>query len=264
MVAMKNWKESVRRISTRAAWCATAVVLSSLALCPAQMPSNPQLAEKKLNARVDALLRQMTLQEKIGQLTQYSAGAPTGPGTGRDDEMTMVARGEVGSLLNAGGAEKANRYQHIAVEKTRLHIPLIFGYDVIHGEHTIFPVPLGLAASFDPDLVQASARMAAEEARADGIQWVFSPMVDISRDARWGRIVESNGGDPFLGSAMARAYVRGYQQDDLGKPTSVAVSVKHFAAYGAPVAGRDYNAVDMSELTLRQVYLPPYHAAVDA
>jgi beta-glucosidase len=264
MDAMKNGNESTIRSTWKAVFCCTALMLSSVSFCPAQTPSNAQLAEKKLNVRVDALLRQMTLQEKIGQLTQYSAGAPTGPGTGRDDEATMVAKGEVGSLLNAVGAEKANRYQHIAMEKTRLHIPLIFGYDVIHGQHTTFPVPLALAATFDPELVQATTRMAAEEARADGIEWVFSPMVDIARDARWGRIVESNGADPYLGSAMARAYVRGYQQDDLSKPTSVAVSVKHFAAYGAPVAGRDYNAVDMSELTLRQVYLPPYHAAVEA
>ncbi len=265
MVAMKNQAESRSSFFLRAMLACTLLTASSCLFVYGQVsPSNAQLADKKLNSRVDALLRQMTLQEKIGQLTQYSAGAATGPGTGREDEATMVAKGEVGSLLNAVGAEKTNHYQHIAVEKSRLHIPLIFGYDVIHGQHTTFPVPLGLAASFDPEMVEAAARMAAGEARADGVQWVFSPMVDISRDARWGRIVESNGGDPYLSSALARAYVKGYQQDDLGKPTSVAVSVKHFAAYGAPVAGRDYNAVDMSELTLRQVYLAPYHAAVEA
>ncbi len=206
----------------------------------------------------------MTLREKVGQLAQYSAGTATGPGTGREDFDTMITKGEVGSLLNVTEAAKANRYQHLAVEKTRLHIPLLFGYDVVHGDHTTFPVPLGLAASFDPALVEQTARMAATEARADGVNWVFSPMVDIARDARWGRIVESAGEDPYLGSAIARAYVHGYQGDDLSSPDAVAACVKHFAAYGAPVAGRDYNAVDMSELTLRQVYLPPYKAGIDA
>jgi beta-glucosidase len=225
---------------------------------------NPQLADPALNARVDQLLSRMTLAEKVGQLAQYSAGTPTGPGTGREDYADMVAKGQVGSLLNVTSAAAANRYQRIAVEKSRLHIPLLFGYDVIHGDRTTFPVPLALAASFNPDLVQQTARMAAAEARADGVNWVFSPMVDIARDARWGRIVESAGESPALGNALAAAYIRGYQQNDLGKPDSVAACVKHFAAYGAPIAGRDYNAVDMSEITLRQTYLPPYRAAVDA
>lgn len=229
------------------------------------MPSsNPQLADKKLNARVDALLGKMTLEEKIGQMVQYSAGAPTGPSTGRQDYKTMVAAGEVGSLLNVNDAKTANMYQKIAVEKSRLHIPLIYGLDVIHGYRTIFPVPLGMAASFDPVLVQSTARMAAEEASADGIRWVFSPMVDIARDARWGRIVEGAGEDPYLGAAFARAYVHGYQGESLSNPDSVAACVKHFAAYGAVIAGREYNAVDMSDVMLRQVYLPPYQAAIDA
>ena len=176
----------------------------------------------------------------------------------------MIAAGEVGALLNVIDAKKANQFQHIAVEKSRLHIPLMYGFDSIHGYRTIFPVPLGLASSFDPALVEATARMAAQEASADGIRWVFSPMVDIARDARWGRIVEGSGESPFLGSAMARAYVRGYQGTSLSNPDSVAACVKHFAAYGAAIAGRDYNAVDMSDLMLRQVYLPPYQAAVDA
>ena len=176
----------------------------------------------------------------------------------------MIAAGQVGALLNVADAKKANEFQHIAVEKSRLHIPLMYGFDSIHGYRTIFPVPLGLASSFDPALVEATARMAAQEASADGIRWVFSPMVDIARDARWGRIVEGSGESPFLGSALARAYVRGYQGTSLSNPDSVAACVKHFAAYGAAIAGRDYNAVDMSDLTLRQVYLPPYQAAVDA
>ena len=216
------------------------------------------------DARINALLQQMTLEEKLGQLTQFSSGILTGPGLQREGEEAMVRRGDIGSLLNVVDAAKANRLQHIAVDETRLHIPLIFGYDVIHGHRTIFPIPLGLAASFDPSLVEATARTAATEARADGIDWVFSPMVDISRDARWGRIAESAGESPWLSSTLARAYVRGYQGSSLSNPTSVATCVKHFAAYGAPVAGRDYNTVDMSETQLRQTYLAPYDAAVQA
>jgi beta-glucosidase len=243
--------------------CASIAILS-LTLCAAQAPSNSQLAGKDLNHRVEALLQKMTLEEKIGQLSQYGGGFLTGPNAEQVDISDLIARGEVGSLLNAVGAETANRYQHVAVDRSRLHIPLLLGDDVIHGDRTIFPVPLGLAASFDTELARATTRMAATEARADGINWVFSPMVDIARDARWGRIVESNGSDPFLSSALARAYVEGYQQGDLSQTDSVAACVKHYAAYGAPIAGRDYNAVDMSELTLRQVYLQPYHAAVEA
>ena len=225
---------------------------------------NPQLASKELNARVEALLKKMTLDEKVGQLAQFSAGFATGPGASNLKYDDLVAKGQVGSFLNVVGAEATNHYQHIAVEKTRLHIPLIFGLDVIHGHRTVFPAPLALAASWDPAVVETVARTSAVEARADGIAWVFSPMVDIARDPRWGRIVESAGEDPYLGSAMARAWVKGYQQDDLSRPDSVAVSVKHFAAYGAAIAGREYNAVDMSQTTLRQVYLEPYRAAVEA
>jgi beta-glucosidase len=225
---------------------------------------NPQLASKELNARVEALLKQMTLDEKIGQLVQFNVGNATGPNASNLKYEELAAKGLVGSFLNVVGAEATNQYQHIAVEKSRLHIPLIFGQDVIHGHRTTFPVPLAIAASWDPAAAELVARYGATEARADGIAWVFSPMVDIARDPRWGRIIESSGEDPYLGSVLARAWVKGYQQDDLSKPDSVAVSVKHFAAYGGAIAGRDYNAVDMSELTLRQVYLEPYHAAVEA
>lgn len=225
---------------------------------------NAQLASPALNDRVEALLKKMTLTEKIGQLTQYSAGALTGPGANRSDLEQLVAQGQVGSLFNVVGAGATNHFQRIAVEKSRLHIPLLFGYDVIHGQHTIFPVPLALSSTFDPGLVQEVSRCAADEASADGIRWVFSPMVDIARDARWGRITEGAGEDTFLGSVIGAAYVRGYQGDDLSKTNAVAACVKHFAAYGAPNAGREYNTVDMSELTLRQVYLPPYHAAINA
>ena len=225
---------------------------------------NAQLASKEVNARVEALLKQMTLEEKIGQTVQYSAGFATGPSASKLTYDELVARGQIGSMFNVVGAERTNHYQHIAMEKSRLHIPILFGLDVIHGHHTTFPVPLAVAASWDPEAAETVARVGAQEARADGIAWVFSPMVDIARDPRWGRIIESNGEDPYLSSALARAWVRGYQQDDLSRPDSVAACVKHFAAYGAAIAGRDYNAVDMSEQTLRQVYLQPYHAAVDA
>ena len=227
-------------------------------------PSNSQLASPEINRKVEALLKKMTLDEKIGQLSQFSAGFATGPGASNQHWDDLVAKGQVGSFLNVVGADATNHYQHIAMEKSRLHIPLIFGLDVIHGDRTVFPIPLAVAASFDPNAAETVAHTGGVEARADGIPWVFSPMVDIARDPRWGRIIESNGEDPYLGSAMARAWVRGYQQGDLSKPDSVAVSVKHFAAYGAAIAGRDYNATDMSEITLRQVYLKPYHAAVEA
>ncbi len=240
-----------------------AFFLFAVLLASAQRPvPNPQLAARPLNERVEALLKQMTLEEKLGQLAQFSAGFATGPGASNLRYDEMVAKGQVGSFLNVVGAEATNHYQHIAMERTRLHIPLIFGLDVIHGDHTVFPVPLAVAASWDPAAAELVAHTGAVEARADGIPWVFSPMVDIARDPRWGRIIESNGEDPYLGSVMARAWVRGYQQGDLSKPDSAAVSVKHFAAYGAAIAGRDYNATDMSEITLRQVYLEPYRAAV--
>lgn len=230
----------------------------------AAFAQNAQLASSENSARIESLLKQMTLEEKIGQTVQYSAGFATGPSASKLTYDELVAKGSIGSMLNVVGAERTNHYQHIAMEKSRLHIPIIFGLDVIHGHRTIFPVPLAIAATWDADAAETVARVSAQESRADGVDWVFSPMVDISRDARWGRIIESNGEDPFLSSALARAWVKGYQQGDLSKADSVAACVKHFAAYGAAIAGRDYNAVDMSELTLRQTYLTPYHAAVEA
>lgn len=231
---------------------------------PAPTHASAALSGKVLNDRVEALLAKMTLAEKIGQLSQYSVGTATGPGAGMEDFDALVAKGATGSLFNVPGAAKVNHFQHIAMEKSRLHIPLLIGQDIIHGDHTTFPVPLALAASFDPELVRQTAHMAATESRTDGINWVFSPMVDIARDARWGRIVESAGEDPYLGSALSAAYIHGYQGDSLTDTTSVAACVKHFAAYGAAIAGRDYNTTDMSQIMLRQVYLPPYKAAIDA
>jgi beta-glucosidase len=247
---------------------ALSLLLAGSGCLPAVAQSRPvpnaQLASQEVNARVEALMKQMTLDEKIGQLVQFSAGYASGPDASNLSYDELAARGQVGSMLNVVGAEKTNHYQHIAMEKSRLHIPILFGLDVIHGHRTTFPIPLAVAASWDPEAAETVAHVGAEEARADGIAWVFSPMVDIARDPRWGRIVESNGEDPYLSSAMARAWVNGYQQGDLSKPDSVAACVKHFAAYGAAIAGRDYNATDMSEITLRQVYLEPYRAAVDA
>ncbi len=233
------------------------------AAAPVITHPNTQLTGKELDSKVETLLASMTLAEKAGQLAQYTYGFATGPGTHRENYEVMLQKGEVGSLLNVNNAETANHFQHVAMEKSRLHIPLLFGLDVVHGDRTIFPVPLGMAASFDPALVEQTAHVAAVESRADGVNWVFSPMVDIARDARWGRMIEGAGEDPVLGSAMAKAYVRGYQGKDLSSPDAVAACVKHFAAYGAPVAGRDYNAVEMSEMQLRQTYLPTYKAAID-
>ncbi|PYT97021.1 MAG: beta-glucosidase [Acidobacteria bacterium] len=205
----------------------------------------------------------MTLEEKVGQLVQYSAGQPTGPGTGRTDYDDMIRKGEVGALFNITAAKQVNAFQHVAVEQSRLHIPLLFGLDVIHGFRTEFPIPLGLASSWNPELVEQTARVAAQEASASGIRWTFSPMVDIARDARWGRMTEGAGEDPYLGSAMARAYVRGYQGSRLDAPDSIAACAKHFVGYGAAEGGRDYNSVEISEHTLREFYLPPFHAAVE-
>jgi len=206
----------------------------------------------------------MTLEEKVGQLVQYSAGQPTGPGTGRTDYDDMIRKGEVGALFNITTARQVNAYQRIAVEQSRLHIPILFGLDVIHGFRTEFPIPLGLASSWDPDLIEQTARVAARETSASGIRWTFSPMVDIARDARWGRMTEGSGEDPFLGAAIARAYVRGYQGARLDASDSIAACPKHLVGYGAAEGGRDYNSVEISEHTLRQFYLPPFHAAIDA
>ena len=231
---------------------------------PEGSPGSSALSSPLLEARVSELLRKMTLEEKIGQLVQYSGGQPTGPGTGRTDYEDMIAKGQIGALFNIVTAKRTNAYQRIAVEESRLHIPLLFGLDVIHGLRTVFPIPLGLASTWDPTLVEHTARVAGREASAAGIRWTFSPMVDIARDARWGRMAEGAGEDPYVGAAMARAYVRGYQGARLDDPESIAACAKHFVAYGAAEGGRDYNTVELSERTLRQVYLPPFQAAVNA
>ncbi len=224
----------------------------------------PTLSDPATEQKIEALLHKMTLEEKVGQLVQYSAGQPTGPGTGRTEYNDMLQKGEIGALFNISTARETNAFQHVAVEKSRLHIPIVFGLDVIHGFRTEFPLPLGLASTWDPGLVQQTARVAAQESSATGVRWAFSPMIDIARDARWGRMAEGFGEDTYLDSAMARAFVLGYQGDHLNAPDSVAACPKHYVGYGAAEGGRDYNSTEISEHTLREFYLPPFHAAVDA
>lgn len=219
---------------------------------------------KTIDQKVDALLKQMTLEEKIGQLNQYNDDSKaTGPITVDNDKASQIRNGQVGSLLNCLGTERTRSWQKLAME-SRLKIPLLFGQDVIHGYKTTFPVPLGEAASWDLAAIQKAARIAAVEASASGIHWTFAPMVDIARDPRWGRVMEGAGEDPYLGSLIAKARVIGFQGEKLGGINAVMACVKHFAAYGAAVGGRDYNSVDMSERMLWEVYLPPFKAALDA
>ncbi|WP_213602534.1 beta-glucosidase BglX [Pseudoxanthomonas japonensis] len=236
-----------------------AVLLAAPAAAKPPVYATP--AEK---AFVDALMAKMTVEEKLGQLNQPAGvGNNTGPAamTGNEDQ---IRKGEIGTYLGTQGAVLTCRLQRIAVEQSRLGIPLMFGYDVIHGHRTVFPVPLGESASFDPVEVQHAARVAAIEASAHGIHWTYAPMVDIARDPRWGRVVEGAGEDPYLGSVLAAARVRGFQGDDLRKPDAVLATAKHFVAYGAAEGGRDYDVADISERTLHEVYLPPFKAAVDA
>ncbi len=218
----------------------------------------------KMDNFINGLMKKMTLEEKIGQLNLVTpGGAVTGAVVSKDVD-TKIRNGQVGGLFGITGPDKIRRAQEIAVKSSRLHIPLIFGLDVIHGHRTIFPIPLGLSASWDTSLIKSSARIAANEATADGLNWVFSPMVDIARDPRWGRIAEGAGEDPFLGSQIARAMVEGYQEGNLSKDNTVMACVKHYALYGAAEAGREYNTVDMSKVKMYNDYFPPYKAAVDA
>ncbi|MBS1597209.1 MAG: beta-glucosidase BglX [Bacteroidetes bacterium] len=221
--------------------------------------------DAKMNAFITNLMSKMTLEEKIGQLNLVTpGGAVTGSVVSKDVD-DKIRKGFVGGLFGiTTGPDKIRQAQDIAVKNSRLHIPLIFGLDVIHGHKTVFPIPLGLSCSWDTTLIERSARIAATEASADGIDWAYSPMVDIARDPRWGRIAEGAGEDPYLGSLVARAMVKGYQGNDLTKNDAVMACVKHFALYGAAEAGRDYNPSDMSRLRMYQFYLAPYKAAIDA
>lgn len=214
--------------------------------------------------RVDSVLNLMTIEEKIGQLNLPSAGAFVTGAVESSDIAKKIEQGKVGGLFNIKTVANIREMQEIAIEKSRLKIPLIFGMDVIHGYESVFPIPLGLSCSWDMDLIEKSARMAAQEASADGINWTFSPMVDISRDPRWGRISEGSGEDTYLGSEIAKAMVRGYQGNDLSANNTIMSCVKHYALYGASEAGRDYNTVDMSRQRMYNEYLPPYKAALDA
>jgi beta-glucosidase len=219
------------------------------------------LFSNQAKQKAEALLKQMTLDEKVGQLNEASGIVFPGFVDKKPDDL--IAQGGVGSILWQMNVPEINRLQHIAVDKSRLHIPILFGFDVIHGYRTVFPVPLAMASSWDPSVEEQAQHLAAEDARAAGIQWTFTPMVDIARDARWGRIVEGAGEDPYLGSAMARAQVRGFQGAKLG-PNSVMVTVKHFAGYGAADGGRDYDSVYVPEELMENVYLVPFHAAEQA
>lgn len=221
---------------------------------------------KTFTQRADSVLALMTLEEKVGQLVQYSGDWVTGAVQGRPSETSdeLLKKGKIGSFLNVVSSEKTMKLQKIAVEQSRLKIPLIFGLDVIHGYFSTFPVPIGEASSWNPSLVEKSARMQAIEASSAGIHWTFNPMVDIARDPRWGRVMEGSGEDPYLGSLMAVARVKGYQGNDLTANNTILACVKHYAAYGGAEGGRDYNTVDLSERNLREFYLPPYKAAVEA
>jgi beta-glucosidase len=215
-----------------------------------------------VEARVEALMSRLTLQEKLGQLQQLGGDADSG--RLRDGQGELVRKGRIGSLLDVRGARNVNEVQRIAVEESSAKVPILFGFDVLHGYRTVFPIPLGEACSWDPIAVEHATRIAAAEASAAGVRWVFAPMVDIARDPRWGRIAEGAGEDPYLGSVMARARVRGFQGDDFGAPDRVVACAKHWVAYGAAEAGREYNAAEVSERTLRTVYFPPFRAALDA
>ena len=235
-----------------------------IALLIASCASNNQLGEGQHDEQIDSLMALMTFEEKLGQLNLPSAGDINTGLAKSTGIVSKIKNGQVGGLFNIRGVEKIKATQKVAVEESRLGIPLLFGMDVIHGYRTVFPIPLGVACSWDMELIERSARIAANEATADGIAWTFSPMVDVSRDPRWGRISEGSGEDAYLGAEIAAAMVRGYQGDDLTSNNTMLSCVKHFALYGASEAGRDYGTVDMSRLRMYNEYLPPYKRAVDA
>jgi beta-glucosidase len=236
--------------------CTLLIASAQVFICTAQ--------RKTIDQKVDSVLKLMTLDEKIGQMNQYNGDwDATGPITKDGDKQNQIRKGMLGSMLNVTGVEHTRQLQEIAME-SRLKIPLLFGQDIIHGYRTIFPVPLAEASSWDTAAIWLSARIAATEAAAAGVHWTFAPMVDIARDPRWGRVMEGAGEDPYLGSVIAAARVKGFQGKGLGNVDALMACAKHFAAYGAAIGGRDYNSVDMSERTLWEIYLPPFKAAADA
>lgn len=243
------------------------ILLPLVVLLSCNAPQSPADANLKNDHRerfIDSLMKLMTIEEKIGQMTLFTSDWDvTGP-TMRSNYKEDIRSGKVGSIFNAFTVKYVRELQRIAVEETRMHIPLLFGYDVIHGHRTIFPIPLGESCSWDLEALEQSARIAAIEASAEGINWTFAPMVDIARDARWGRITEGAGEDTYLGVQIAKARVKGFQGTDLADSNTIVACAKHYAAYGAAQAGRDYHTVDISQQTLRDVYLPPFKACVDA
>ena len=241
-------------------WKAVLLLCCALAVPVKNLAGQP-VSKEEAHRKAEALLKQMTVDEKVGQLNQSSGIVM--PMLGSDKPDDLVKQGRVGSILWLIDVKEINRLQHIAVEKTRLHIPVLFAFDVIHGYRTVFPVPLAMASSWDPSVEEQAQRLAGQDARAAGIDWTFTPMVDIARDARWGRIVEGAGEDPYLGAAMARAQVKGFQGETVG-PDSVLVCVKHFAGYGAAEGGRDYDSSYVPEELMENVYLVPFHAAEEA
>jgi len=239
-------------------------VISALILPPAVAMTQTNSGDARMDAFVKQLMAKMTLDEKIGQLNLVTSGrALTGSVVNKGVEEG-IKKGEIGGIFGVYGTDYIGKAQELAVKNSRLHIPLIFGLDVIHGHRTIFPIPLGMSATWDMGLIERSAKIAASEATGEGINWVFSPMVDIARDPRWGRISEGSGEDPYLGSMIAKAMVRGYQGTNMKNSDAVMACVKHFALYGGAEAGREYNTVDMSLIKMYQDYLPPYKAAADA
>ncbi len=235
------------------------IASAALAVSVAAQPT--PITQAEAHRRAEALLKQMTVDEKVGQMNQSSGVVMPMLGSSKPDDL--IVQGRVGSILWLIDVKEINRLQHLAVDKSRLHIPILFGFDVIHGYRTVFPVPLAMASSWDPSVEEAAQHLAGQDARAAGIQWTFTPMVDIARDARWGRIVEGAGEDPYLGAAMARAQVHGFQGETIG-PDSVLACVKHYAGYGAADGGRDYDSSYVPEVLMRNVYLVPFHAAEEA
>ena len=233
--------------------------------CTSTIDGQNDVANKSIEQKVDALLKQMTLEEKVGQMNQYNGfwnvTGPVPEGGDAAKKYDHLRKGYVGSMLNVAGVENVRAVQKIAVEETRLGIPLIIGFDVIHGYKTISPIPLAEAASWDLEAIRLSAAVAAEETAAAGINWTFAPMVDISRDARWGRVMEGAGEDPYLGSLIADARVRGFQGEDLSSVKTIAACAKHFAGYGFSESGKDYNTVDVGNNTMYNIIFPPFQAA---
>ena len=263
-VRMRCWGQPVLKPGREKMKAVKLVAFSVILMSGMACSLGTDKASDEMDKQVEGLMSQMTLEEKLGQLNLPGAGDITTGQASNSDIAEKIEAGALGGLFNIKSVEKIRDVQRIAVEKSRLKIPLIFGMDVIHGYKTAFPIPLGLSCIWDMDAIERVARISAVEASADGICWTFSPMVDIARDPRWGRVSEGSGEDPFLGSQIARAMVKGYQGDNLSANNTIMACVKHFALYGAIEAGRDYNTTDMSHIRMYNEYFPPYKAAIDA